>query len=181
MDSEGEVQRRGIRRERDQLAVGREDVDLVGEQVQLEFVDEIEGIRFPSFEDFANLSEPGIDLVTALRRDGLGPLGGAEVRVRLVGTTAGFVTPVRRESALGHVVHASASDLDLHPFAGRGHHGRVQRLVAIRFGQADPIAQAVRVGLVEVSHDAVRAPDVCLLYTSPSPRDRQKSRMPSSA
>ena len=23
--------------------------------------------------------------------------------------------------------------------------------------------------------------DVCLLYTSPSPRDRQKSRMPSSA
>ena len=25
------------------------------------------------------------------------------------------------------------------------------------------------------------APTVCLLYTSPSPRDRQKSRMPSSA
>ena len=25
------------------------------------------------------------------------------------------------------------------------------------------------------------APSVCLLYTSPSPRDRQKSRMPSSA
>ena len=25
------------------------------------------------------------------------------------------------------------------------------------------------------------APDFCLLYTSPSPRDRQKSRMPSSA
>ena len=26
-----------------------------------------------------------------------------------------------------------------------------------------------------------RLPDACLLYTSPSPRDRQKSRMPSSA
>ena len=26
-----------------------------------------------------------------------------------------------------------------------------------------------------------RCDDVCLLYTSPSPRDRQKSRMPSSA
>ena len=26
-----------------------------------------------------------------------------------------------------------------------------------------------------------RDPEVCLLYTSPSPRDRQKSRMPSSA
>ena len=28
-------------------------------------------------------------------------------------------------------------------------------------------------------HDA--GADICLLYTSPSPRDRQKSRMPSSA
>ena len=28
---------------------------------------------------------------------------------------------------------------------------------------------------------ALRQPDSCLLYTSPSPRDRQKSRMPSSA
>ena len=27
----------------------------------------------------------------------------------------------------------------------------------------------------------VDAPEICLLYTSPSPRDRQKSRMPSSA
>ena len=26
-----------------------------------------------------------------------------------------------------------------------------------------------------------KEPDTCLLYTSPSPRDRQKSRMPSSA
>ena len=26
-----------------------------------------------------------------------------------------------------------------------------------------------------------RSPDICLLYTSPSPRDRTRSRMPSSA
>ena len=26
-----------------------------------------------------------------------------------------------------------------------------------------------------------KLPEICLLYTSPSPRDRQKSRMPSSA
>ena len=31
------------------------------------------------------------------------------------------------------------------------------------------------------SHSLVRADYTCLLYTSPSPRDRQKSRMPSSA
>ena len=29
--------------------------------------------------------------------------------------------------------------------------------------------------------DGVFGPGTCLLYTSPSPRDRQKSRMPSSA
>ena len=32
-----------------------------------------------------------------------------------------------------------------------------------------------------VALDADRALENCLLYTSPSPRDRQKSRMPSSA
>ena len=31
------------------------------------------------------------------------------------------------------------------------------------------------------AHDALGLIDICLLYTSPSPRDRQKSRMPSSA
>ena len=31
------------------------------------------------------------------------------------------------------------------------------------------------------NHDIKRQYNVCLLYTSPSPRDRQKSRMPSSA
>ena len=32
------------------------------------------------------------------------------------------------------------------------------------------------------AHDLDEAKDIaCLLYTSPSPRDRQKSRMPSSA
>ena len=34
---------------------------------------------------------------------------------------------------------------------------------------------------VEVRHTGPNTPNTCLLYTSPSPRDRQKSRMPSSA
>ena len=29
--------------------------------------------------------------------------------------------------------------------------------------------------------NTIAQPNICLLYTSPSPRDRQKSRMPSSA
>ena len=34
---------------------------------------------------------------------------------------------------------------------------------------------------IEYKHDGVLNNGICLLYTSPSPRDRQKSRMPSSA
>ena len=40
-----------------------------------------------------------------------------------------------------------------------------QAVVAILFSQVDEFAKCI----------------LCLLYTSPSPRDRQKSRMPSSA
>ena len=34
---------------------------------------------------------------------------------------------------------------------------------------------------LHVDIDHAHIDDICLLYTSPSPRDRQKSRMPSSA
>ena len=43
-------------------------------------------------------------------------------------------------------------------------------------------AQAlVRVPIVQARRDKQKNLNTCLLYTSPSPRDRQKSRMPSSA
>ena len=58
--------------------------------------------------------------------------------------------------------------------------------ITLVMGGADR-ASSVRNGLDHLRgekavliHDAAR-PCVCLLYTSPSPRDRQKSRMPSSA
>ena len=41
------------------------------------------------------------------------------------------------------------------------------------------ISQAAFVAMVEAGYTVTDRP--CLLYTSPSPRDRQKSRMPSSA
>ena len=44
-------------------------------------------------------------------------------------------------------------------------------LVMTTFGKLGPSAQGFLQSLA----------DICLLYTSPSPRDRQKSRMPSSA
>ena len=48
----------------------------------------------------------------------------------------------------------------------------------------DAVAQCVReagVGFMFARRVASRGGSACLLYTSPSPRDRQKSRMPSSA
>ena len=55
--------------------------------------------------------------------------------------------------------------------------------------QAVPLTLAQALDEMElVGHDFFlyldqdsKRPSVCLLYTSPSPRDRQKSRMPSSA
>ena len=47
------------------------------------------------------------------------------------------------------------------------------------------LAGAIMLGLATTSASAFditgKYCDTCLLYTSPSPRDRQKSRMPSSA
>ena len=48
-------------------------------------------------------------------------------------------------------------------------------------GGAEVVAGVVEVVAGGVVGTRVAADEVCLLYTSPSPRDRQKSRMPSSA
>ena len=43
------------------------------------------------------------------------------------------------------------------------------------------LSEQVDQGNVEIINDGFTGNKSCLLYTSPSPRDRQKSRMPSSA
>ena len=50
----------------------------------------------------------------------------------------------------------------------------VEKMVRFRTLGCYPLTGAVE-------SEATTLPDICLLYTSPSPRDRQKSRMPSSA
>ena len=45
----------------------------------------------------------------------------------------------------------------------------------------DFMGKSTDFGQIAETGSAIRSDDVCLLYTSPSPRDRQKSRMPSSA
>ena len=44
-----------------------------------------------------------------------------------------------------------------------------------------PKAVEFRIGLWKVFHNLSGVNKICLLYTSPSPRDRTRSRMPSSA
>ena len=46
---------------------------------------------------------------------------------------------------------------------------------ALRTAKVNAVTKAL------ISEENITDPDACLLYTSPSPRDRQKSRMPSSA
>ena len=48
-------------------------------------------------------------------------------------------------------------------------------------GSIDNTKKMVLEGLSEALHVSIEWLRGCLLYTSPSPRDRQKSRMPSSA
>ena len=58
------------------------------------------------------------------------------------------------------------------------------------YSQANKSAQIIKLGIGDVTEPLPRAcikamgkalDDICLLYTSPSPRDKSSSRMPSSA
>ena len=54
-----------------------------------------------------------------------------------------------------------------------------------RYGLSGPVSRASGVDLDTrrrtAVYDELKWPEVCLLYTSPSPRDQRGSRMPSSA
>ena len=75
-------------------------------------------------------------------------------------------------------------------------HGIGRELRVVVFAKGDLAAAAEEAGAAEVGAEdlakkindgwtdfdvCVASPDICLLYTSPSPRDRSLSRMPSSA
>ena len=148
MDAERKIECGGAFGQGEQITVRRKDIDLLGVEVELEFVNELQRVFFAAFQHFPYLREPIVQVVRSVA-----PF------VLVVGV---LITPVRGQSLFGNLVHASRPDLNFHPFARRRHHGGVQALVTISFWKADPIAQTVGVGLVKVRDDAVGAPGVGL-------------------
>ena len=70
---------------------------------------------------------------------------------------------------LGYLILGVMLGLAIGIFPGLGGIAGLSLVLPFMFGLDPVLGLALMVGLV------------CLLYTSPSPRDRQKSRMPSSA
>ena len=124
----------------------------------------------------------------------------AEIGAFEVGNFALFSCPVRREVHLHREARrvdergvrrdaeprvAAEAPRGLDGLVGQEEHGRRGLAVFLEFAEDAP--QLVVRGRAElvlavrgVRRGAAEVPN-CLLYTSPSPRDRQKSRMPSSA
>ena len=70
-----------------------------------------------------------------------------------------------------------SNNIDLVIFGARGDLSKRKLFPALyHLDKAGLLADSVRIA--GVAREDI---DTCLLYTSPSPRDRQKSRMPSSA
>ena len=112
------------------------------------------------------------------------PRGPVEALVK----AAGGADPSTSPATL--IVVPSTSDLNQHnvSFYGRRHGGQtVGRQLGGSLQDREPVlARTEWVVLAEGDQGSVRKAarsldQACLLYTSPSPRDRQKSRMPSSA
>ena len=76
---------------------------------------------------------------------------------------------VRRPSELNSNVAVIESDSD----SGNGNGSNIFRQIKDRLGNAARIR--------DVKQELARQLNTCLLYTSPSPRDTERSRMPSSA
>ena len=126
VDRVGEVDRRGPGGEGDDLALGREDEDLVLLEVDLQVVHELVGIR--------RLQLPVDDPVEP---GDVGHRAGVAV----------LVLPVGGHALLGAGVHLVGADLHLEGLALRPHHRRVQRLVEVELRHGHVVLEAPLHGL----------------------------------
>ena len=92
-----------------------EDEHFAREEVELEGIEEVHGIRFGIIEDFLDGSEPFVEFVFA--------------------SFVGFVFPMCSESALCYFVHSVGADLDFYPLSVGRHDGYMKRFVPVGFGR----------------------------------------------
>ena len=131
VDLEGEVEGCAPGRHGADFTLGGEDEDFRGEEVELDGVEEVHGVRLWVVEDFLDGVEPVVELC-------------------VFAYFTLLVFPVGGEALLRYLVHALRADLHLYPLAGLRHQGDVQRLVAVGLRVVGPVAHAVGVRLVEL-------------------------------
>ena len=134
VQGEGQVEGRGILGQGDEVALGGEDKNLGTEEVELDGIEEVDGVGFGVLEYVLDGLEPDVEL-------------------RLFVGVAYLVLPVGGETALGDFVHLLAAYLYLDPVAVGAHDGEVQGLVAVGLGAAHPVARALGMQLVDVGDD----------------------------
>ena len=132
---------------------------------------------------FAHLHPDHVDLEARTANvEGVGELGMNELAINALRMNPDrlIVGEVRGDEALTLLLACTQGNdgamCTIHADSSEGVFGRLQMYLAMTRERFEPAAANLLVsqGIDVVVH-------ICLLYTSPSPRDRQKSRMPSSA
>ena len=140
VDAVGEVDGRGAARQRHDLALRREHVDLVREEVALDVLEEF--LRVAGFR---------LDLEQALQ-----PARRFALRLGEIEFAARLVQPVRGDARFGDAVHVVRADLHFQRRAERAEQRRVQRLVAVGLGDGDVVLELAGDGLVQLVQHAER-------------------------
>ena len=156
----GEIDGRGAARQRHDLALRREHVDLVGKEVALDVLEEL-----------LRVARLGLDLEQALQ-----PAVRLALRLGEIERAAGLVEPVRGHARLGDPVHVVRADLRLERRPERPEQRRVQRLVAVGLRDRDVVLELAGDRLVE-ARAARRAPRSRRSGRAPA-RARRRCRTP---
>src|SRR5690606_1364867 len=134
MDRIGKVHCGGSVRQLYNLAFGGKDINLVREEVDLHVLNKLE--RIPR---------------TPLHlQQSLHPLAGAAVAAVDTFVAVGLVQEVGGDTVVSHLVHLAGADLNFDGYPVHPHQHRVQRLVAVGFGDGDVILELTGNRFVEV-------------------------------
>src|SRR5215204_6189897 len=134
----GKVDRRRPTRQRAHLALGREDVDLLGIEIDLQVLQELGGIAYL----LLHLEELTHPLEIAF--------------VAVVADAAFLVLPVRRDAFFGATMHFVGANLYFEWKAVFADDGRVQRLVAVGPRHRNEVLDAARYRRPRLMNDAKR-------------------------